>query len=88
MSSRLIKEREAAYRRALKQRFGEHCPVKITIQLNTVLCLIENLQLAFRQEDNVGPSREEAERFVREMIEVIDPEHSTIYDFLIGGFGV
>lgn len=87
MSARLsIEEREAAYRRALKQRFGAHCPFKITIQLKTVLCLIENLQLAFRQADNVGPSREEAERLVRELVEAIDPERGVIYDFLMLGF--
>lgn len=79
-------EKEAAYRRALKKQFPAHCPVSIKIQLTTVLCVIENLQIAFRQEGNAGPSRQEAERFAREMIEVIDPEHGVIYDFLMGGF--
>ena len=60
----------------------------VNFELNMILTvgLIGQLQLAFRHEKNTGPTRFETEKFVRRLIEQIDPHKGEVYQFLMLGF--
>lgn len=48
--------------------------------------LIGQLQLAFRHPLNIGPTRQLLEKYVRDTIEKLDPDHGDVYNFLMAGF--
>lgn len=61
-------------------------PVKFDLDLTLTAGLIGQLQLAFRHPDNTGATRQMLEKFVRDLIEQIDPTHGDFYQFLMMGF--
>jgi hypothetical protein len=75
-----ITERACAQLRARKE------PVRFEMDMTLVMGLIGQLQLAFRHPGNVGPSRVALEKFVRDLIERLDPEHGDVHTLLMMGF--
>lgn len=61
-------------------------PIIFEFDMQNVVAMIGQLQLAFRHPLNVGPSRQMTEKFVRDLIAQIDPEHGDVYQFLMLGF--
>lgn len=75
-----ITERALAKMREMKE------PIKFELDVTHVMGLIGQLQLAFRHPGNTGPSRAAIERFVRDLIEQMDPEHGDVHALLTMGF--
>lgn len=51
-----------------------------------VVGLIANLQLAFRHSEDNGQTREVLEKFVRDLIDRLDPDKGNLYELLMMGF--
>lgn len=79
-------EKEALTERAVIALAERRWPFRFDLDMEPTVCLIAQLQLAFRVQKNTGRSRRLMEGFVREMIEMIDPGHGDIYKFLMMGF--
>lgn len=61
-------------------------PVHFELDMVYVTGIIGHLQLAFRHPANTGPTRQLIEKFVRDLIECIDPGHGEVYWYLMMGF--
>jgi regulator of sigma D len=79
-------KKQAITERALAQLRERKEPVRFELDITLVLGLIGQFQLAFRHPGNVGPSRDALEKFVRELIEQLDPGHGDVYALLMMGF--
>lgn len=87
MAARITEgKREAIARRATEKMRAWPGPVRFELDITSVVGLIGQLQLSFRHPQNVGPSRAVTERFVRDLIEQLDPEHGDLHTLLMMGF--
>lgn len=79
-------KKEAIMRRATERMRAMTEPIKFELNINLVVGLIGQLQLAFRHPQNVGPARQLLESFIRDLIEQLDPEHGDLHTVLMMGF--
>lgn len=79
-------KKEAIARRATERMKAWPGSVKFELDITLVVGLIGQLQLGFRHPQNVGPTRRHLERFVRDLIERLDPEHGDLHTLLTMGF--
>lgn len=61
-------------------------PVILEISLQHAIGMIGNLQLAFRVPGNTGSTRDMMEKFVRDLIDRLDPERGDLHRLLMMGF--
>lgn len=57
--------------------------INVRVDCLTAMCIIANIQLACRHSENLGPSRERAEKFARklqEQVAIIKPVMSTLIE--------
>jgi hypothetical protein len=80
-------EVEAIIERALeKLKARGDAPVILQINYQLAFGIVSQLQLALRHPANVGHTRDITERFVRDLIERLDPERTEVYQVLMMGF--
>lgn len=83
-----VEEKAAIFNRAIasvvRRRSG--APVTFDLDLMLVVVIVAQLQVAFRHPGNTGDARRMAEKFVRELIEQLDPERGDLYKLLMMGF--
>lgn len=79
-------EAELISKVAMSKIFERNMPVVLELDAAMTLSIISQLQLAFRHPQNTGPSREMVEKFIRYVIDKLDPEKGEIYQFFVMGF--
>lgn len=62
-------------------------PVRLNLDIVLTVGIIGNLQLALRHEQNTGEASRLIEKFVRDLIEQIDPMRGVVFEFLMMGMG-